>query len=88
MIAWIAQRVTGRGGGVPTAIGTVPRPADLELDGLDLPEEVVAELLRVDGEAWRTELDRAEGYLEAVGAPSALLGALHRERAALPSPGA
>lgn len=83
MIAWIAQRVAGRGGGASTAIGTVPRAADLELDGLDLPEEVVTQLLRVDPEAWRIELDRAEGYLEAVGAPTAVMAALRRERAAL-----
>nr|WP_211283184.1 phosphoenolpyruvate carboxykinase (GTP) [Serinibacter salmoneus] len=83
VIAWIAQRVAGRGGGASTAIGTVPRAADLELDGLDLPEEVVTQLLRVDPEAWRIELDRAEGYLEAVGAPTAVMAALRRERAAL-----
>ena len=41
---------------MPTAIGQVPTPESLNIDGLDLPAETLAELLRVDNESWRQEI--------------------------------
>ena len=56
VLAWIVDRVAGRGGAVATPIGNVPSPGSLHVDGLDLSAEQLAELLRVDVEEWRKEV--------------------------------
>lgn len=44
-----------------TAIGYVPNPADINLEGLDMTEADIAELLTVDKELW---LQDAQGIEE------------------------
>ncbi|GMA30163.1 phosphoenolpyruvate carboxykinase (GTP) [Litorihabitans aurantiacus] len=76
VLAWIAGRVAGTAGGRATAIGHVPTPSDLDVAGLGLSEATLDELVDVDPVAWRRELTRSAGYLEAIGAPVALRHAL------------
>ena len=42
VLAWIVGRLEGTADGEQTAIGVVPRPEDLDLDGLDATTEQVA----------------------------------------------
>ena len=56
VLAWIFERTAGRGQAVETPIGRVPAPGAIDLTGLDVSEEDMAELLRVDTEEWRAEL--------------------------------
>ena len=53
--------------GTDTAIGVVPTPADLELDGLDVSERDVAAALEVDADAWRAELPGIREYFAGFG---------------------
>ena len=62
MLEWVFRRVDGTGGAAETAIGYVPRPDDLDTDGLDLSEEDLAELLKVDPEEWRSEIPSIEEH--------------------------
>jgi phosphoenolpyruvate carboxykinase (GTP) len=54
--------VGGQGGAAETPIGYVPRPEDLNVDGLDVPAADVAELLKVDPEDWRSEIPSIEEH--------------------------
>ncbi len=39
-----------------TAIGYVPQPEDIDLEGLDITADTLRELLKVDPELWRQEV--------------------------------
>ncbi len=55
MLAWICERTAGRGEATATPIGNVPAPGALDTDGLGVPDQDIAELLRVDVDEWRDE---------------------------------
>jgi phosphoenolpyruvate carboxykinase (GTP) len=56
VLAWIVQRTAGRAEATATPIGNVPAPGALDGDGLGVPEQDMAELLRVDADEWRREV--------------------------------
>ncbi|OMH23544.1 phosphoenolpyruvate carboxykinase [Tersicoccus phoenicis] len=56
VLKWIIGRLDGEAGGEQTPIGVVPRPEDLDLTGLDISEQQLADALKVDVEEWRREL--------------------------------
>jgi phosphoenolpyruvate carboxykinase (GTP) len=63
VLEWVFQRVGGRGEAVETPIGYVPAPGAINVDGLDVPEADMAELLRVSTADWQTEVPSiAEHY--------------------------
>ena len=45
----------------------MPTPESLDTDGLDLDADTLAELLRVDNEAWRGEIPLIEGHFDFIG---------------------
>lgn len=63
ILKWIVERISGKVGAVETAIGNMPNAGDLDIDGLGLSDETMAELLKVDREGWLAELANIkEGY--------------------------
>jgi phosphoenolpyruvate carboxykinase (GTP) len=56
VLEWVFQRASDRGEAVETAIGWVPAPGAIDIEGVDLSKEDVAELLRVDEDEWRHEI--------------------------------
>jgi phosphoenolpyruvate carboxykinase (GTP) len=64
VLKWMVDRVAGRAGATDAAIGHLPRPEDLDLNGLDLAPETLNELLAVDHAAWVKELAEVENYLK------------------------
>ena len=56
VLEWVFERVAGRGEAVDTPIGFVPAPGAINTAGLDLSEEDMAELLRVDPSEWAAEV--------------------------------
>jgi len=62
VLAWIFDRVNGRGEARRTPIGTVPAPGAINTDGLDVSEEDMEELLRVDAGDWRAEVPLIREY--------------------------
>jgi phosphoenolpyruvate carboxykinase (GTP) len=67
VLAWIVGRLEGTAAGEETPIGVVPRPADLELDGIDATPEQVAATLVVDPEQWRAECASTRASFEKFG---------------------
>ncbi len=55
VLAWMLERVAGRAPARDTAIGCMPSPADLPLEGLSIDTATLESLLAVDASGWRTE---------------------------------
>jgi len=58
VLEWVFERTAGRGDGVDTPIGLVPTPEAINVEGLDLSSDDLAELLRVDRHEWHAEVPR------------------------------
>jgi phosphoenolpyruvate carboxykinase (GTP) len=56
VLAWVFERCDGTAEAVDTAIGRVPAPGALHVEGLDVSAEDLAELLRVDEAGWKAQL--------------------------------
>jgi phosphoenolpyruvate carboxykinase (GTP) len=67
VLKWVLERVAGTGEATETAIGHVPTPEALDTTGLDLDEATLTELLSVDNDAWRQEVDLINGHFEFIG---------------------
>ena len=52
VLKWVFQRCDGKAEATKTPIGHLPTPASLDLAGLDLPEQDLAELLDIDIDHW------------------------------------
>ena len=65
VLKWIIDRCEGRGGATESPIGRVPRPQDLDLEGLaGVSEEKIGELLSVKPEEWEKELAGQEEFFK------------------------
>jgi phosphoenolpyruvate carboxykinase (GTP) len=67
VLKWILERVEGRGKAQETAIGFVPAPDALTLDGLDISRAAMEELLHVDSNDWSAELEETHKFFEKFG---------------------
>jgi phosphoenolpyruvate carboxykinase (GTP) len=67
VLEWICRRLDGDAAGEETAIGVVPHPQDLELEGLDVPLDAVEQALVVEPEAWLAELPGIREYFDGFG---------------------
>ena len=56
VLKWIVERVSGSASAVKTAIGNMPAPGDINIEGLDVSEADMAELLKVDKDSWLAEV--------------------------------
>ncbi len=56
VLAWIVDRITGRGEAVETPIGNLPAVGAIHTEGLEVAKEDMDELLRVDLDEWRAEV--------------------------------
>ena len=89
VLQWIVERCQGRGRGVETSLGIMPRFEDLNWHGLEakITPAQYAELSRIDLSAWQDELKSHDELFEKLGAraPSALdarRGRMHERLAA------
>ena len=67
VLKWICERIDGAADAIETPIGYVPTPEALDLDGLDVPQADVEELLSVDPVAWRAELPDIRNFYAGFG---------------------
>lgn len=56
VLLWILDRCEGKVDAVETPIGYLPKKEDLKLDGLNISDDVLSELLSVDKEVWLDEV--------------------------------
>ncbi len=75
VLAWLLERCTVGAGAVETPIGSLPRPADLNMQGLKITGEALDALFSVDRALWRQEVSEIGEYFARFGArvPSELL---------------
>lgn len=67
VLNWILDRCDGKVDAVETAIGYLPKAEDLDVSGLDLSDEVMAELLSVDKEAWLDDVENQKEFFAPLG---------------------
>jgi len=67
VLEWMIKRVEGQADAVETPIGHLPRPADLNLEGVALSQEAEAKLFGFDRDGWRAEVESIGDYLEEFG---------------------
>ncbi|MBN1595075.1 phosphoenolpyruvate carboxykinase (GTP) [candidate division FCPU426 bacterium] len=67
VLKWMCERLEGRANGAETPIGLVPKPENLDLDGMSLNDEDVKMLLEVDRKAWAQELPDIEAFMKKLG---------------------
>jgi phosphoenolpyruvate carboxykinase (GTP) len=56
VLRWVVDRVHGRGMGIESPIGWVPKYEDLDWTGIDFPKEKFAKLMSIDRELWKQEI--------------------------------
>jgi phosphoenolpyruvate carboxykinase (GTP) len=56
VLKWIFDRCDGTGNAVDTPVGRLPRPTDIDTNGLDVSAEAMTKLLTVDKEGWKAEI--------------------------------
>ncbi len=67
VLKWIVDRARGRVGTMETVVGWVPRTGDLDLHGLNVPEEDVEKATRVDYGEWQQELESQKEFFAQFG---------------------
>ncbi len=67
VLKWIIDRAHGRVGGQETLLGWVPKAGDLDLLGLDIPQEDVDEATSIHFGEWMEELEAGEKFFKGLG---------------------
>jgi phosphoenolpyruvate carboxykinase (GTP) len=85
VLAWIVDRLEGLAEADETPIGRLPKPGGIDISGLDVTDETLAELFTVDTASWLTEADLTAEYFTKFGdkVPSELFAQLDALKARL-----
>jgi phosphoenolpyruvate carboxykinase (GTP) len=67
VLEWVFRRIEGKVGADETPIGLVPKKGDLDVDGLDISDAALDEVLSVDVDALRDELPQVKEHLARFG---------------------
>ncbi len=67
VLKWIIGRVNGKVGAKETAIGLVPEPDDIDIDGLPISRRNLEKLCDVRPEEWRDEVRDIRGFFDSFG---------------------
>jgi phosphoenolpyruvate carboxykinase (GTP) len=67
VLKWMLDRIEGKVGAKETPIGLVPEPNGLTLDGLALAPGALDQLLAVNPEEWREDLNSVREFMSALG---------------------
>jgi phosphoenolpyruvate carboxykinase (GTP) len=67
VLAWAFRRCDDEADAIETPIGLVPAPRAIDTAGLDVTEEDMAELLRVDPDEWKAQLPQVREHFSRFG---------------------
>ncbi|HHX64412.1 MAG TPA: phosphoenolpyruvate carboxykinase (GTP), partial [Chloroflexi bacterium] len=67
VLKWMCERLDDKVSGEKTPIGILPADGELDLTGLDIPAENIAELLKVDAGAFRAETEGISEFFSQFG---------------------
>ncbi len=78
VLLWILARCEGKADAVESAIGYLPKAEDIDTEGLDISLDTMKELLTVDKESWKADLDSIKEFYNKIGStmPAELLSEL------------
>ncbi|WP_289033402.1 phosphoenolpyruvate carboxykinase (GTP) [uncultured Arsenicicoccus sp.] len=62
VLAWVVDRLEGKAEGVESPIGLLPKPEEINTDGLDLTDEQLVTALAFDKASWEKELPLVEEW--------------------------
>jgi phosphoenolpyruvate carboxykinase (GTP) len=74
VLKWVFERCNGMATAIDTAIGRLPAPTDIDINGLDVSPETMQKLLTVDKEGWKAEVPLIREFFAKFGSrmPAAL----------------
>ncbi|MGO2634501.1 MAG: phosphoenolpyruvate carboxykinase (GTP) [Galactobacter sp.] len=81
VLKWVVERIEGQAEATDTPIGLIPAPGSLDVSGLNMSDDQLAEATRVDVNEWRAELPGIEEWYSNFG--DALPASLRAELDAL-----
>jgi phosphoenolpyruvate carboxykinase (GTP) len=67
VLEWVFRRCDDDAEATETPIGLVPSEGALNLEGLDIPPERLAEVLKVDPEEWKRQLPQVHEHYDQFG---------------------
>ena len=67
VLRWIIDRCEGRVDATQTPIGFLPHVEDIDVEGLELADGVMEELLSFEDSGWQAEMESVGEYLESFG---------------------
>ncbi|MBQ8508450.1 MAG: phosphoenolpyruvate carboxykinase (GTP) [Clostridia bacterium] len=67
VVMWILARCEGKVDAVETPIGFVPKPEDINIEGLDITTDTIKELLNVDVDLWKEEAAGIDEFYAQIG---------------------
>ncbi len=67
VLKWIIERLEGTAEALEAPIGRVPAPGSLDLDGLEVSDEQLTQLMKVDPSEWKSQLPEFESHFEKLG---------------------
>lgn len=67
ILKWIIDRLNNNAQAIATPIGLTPALKDLELEGLNIPEERMKRLFEINSDDWRKEIDDIEKFFNQFG---------------------
>jgi phosphoenolpyruvate carboxykinase (GTP) len=67
VLKWIVDRARGRTGAFETVMGSVPRPGDLDLSGVDVSDEQLQKATAINFDEWQTELEAQKEFFDKIG---------------------
>ncbi|MCI8590328.1 MAG: phosphoenolpyruvate carboxykinase (GTP) [Clostridiales bacterium] len=78
VLMWILARCENKVDAVDTAIGFVPKAEDINIEGLDIDLDTMKELLRVDTQSWKEDVENIKAFYKEIGdrVPQELYGEL------------
>jgi len=68
VLKWICERVSGEGKAVKTPIGYMPTADAIDVNGLDVSDSDMQELLKVNKDEWLNEVESIKGHYANYGA--------------------
>ena len=82
-LLWLQAFQKGEVKGQETAVGVIPTQEELDLRGLDLPQEDLDRILNIDVERWKQEMGFREEHLKQFNLPDEIWEAHKRVAAAI-----
>ena len=64
VLKWVFERCEGTAEAISTPIGNLPTADSIDFSGLDMTDETIAALLRVETDGWLEELPLIQGYYQ------------------------